>query len=558
MSPNELAELRRQLDELLESGLIQPSKAPYGAPALFQRKADGSLRFCVDYRALNKITVKNKYPVPNTYDLFDRLVKGRYFTKIDLRAGYWQVRIAKGDESKTTVVTRYGSFEFLVMPFCLTNAPATFCNLMNDVLYEYLDKFVVVYLDDIVVFSQTLEEHVQHLRLVFTKLREHELYVKKEKCEFCTEEIVFLGHVLGRGEIRMDPRKVEAVLGWTAPSKVPELRSFLGLANYYRRFIKGYSKLVAPLTDLLRKDCPWTWGAEQEEAFQRVKEALASEPVLRLPDFSAPFEVHTDASDRAIGGVLVQGKHPVAYESRKLKECEQRYTTHEKEMTAVVHCLQLWRHYLLGTKFVVVTDNVANTYFKTQRKLTPKQARWQEFLAEFYFEWLHRPGRENAVADALSRKEVGEYVAAITTVTSDFREKIREESLNDPTFLTLKKRVEEGTVRRYWLDDGLLFAKGGRAYVPGTKLRRKLLKETHDPQWAGHPGVERMRALLGRNYYWPNMDDDIEAYVRSCLVCQQDKVERRLEGGLLQPLRCLFPIDRGSRSLWISLEDSLR
>lgn len=247
--------------------------------------------------------------------------------------------------------------------------------------------------------------------------------------------------------------------------------------------------------------------------------------------------MHTDASDRAIGGVLIQNKHPVAYESRKLKDCEQRYTTHEKEMTAVVHCLQTWRHYLLGTKFTVVTDNVANTYFKTQRKLTPKQARWQEFLAEFDFEWIHRPGKENAVADSLSRKQVGEYVAAISSVTSDFRKQIRSESQNDPTCLTLKKRVEEGTVRRYWLSGGLLFTKGGRACVPGNgKLRRKLLRETHDPQWAGHPGVERMRALLPRRYFWPKVFNDIEAYVKSCLVCLQDKVERKKEAGLLQPL----------------------
>lgn len=194
---------------------------------------------------------------------------------------------------------------------------------------------------------------------------------------------------------------------WPAPTKVPELRSFLGLANYYRRFIAGYSKLANPLTDLLKKDRRWQWTDDCARAFQTLKEAVASAPVLQLPDFHSPFEVHTDASDRAIGGVLMQGKHPVAFESRKLKDCEQRYTTHEKEMTAVVHCLVVWRHYLLGSKFTIVTDNVANTYFKTQRMLSPKQARWQEFLAEFDFDWVHRPGRENAVADALSRKTVG-------------------------------------------------------------------------------------------------------------------------------------------------------
>ena len=311
MAPAELAELRKQLDDLLDAGYIQPSKAPYGAPMLFQRKQDGSMRMCVDYRALNKVTVKNKYPVPNVADLFDRLSKTAYFTKLDLRSGYWQMRIADGDESKTACVTRYGSYEFLVMPFGLTNAPATFCNLMNDVLYEFLDDFVVVYLDDIVVYSQSLREHVEHLRLVFSALKKNSLYVKKEKCEFCQQEIMFLGHKVSQGRIRMDERKVEAILDWSAPTKVTELRSFLGLANYYRRFIKDYSKMASPLTDLLKKDKHLEWTEACQEAFQDIKQAVTSEPVLRLPDFELPFEVHTDASNRALGGVLSKKDTPL-------------------------------------------------------------------------------------------------------------------------------------------------------------------------------------------------------------------------------------------------------
>lgn len=537
MGPAELVELRKQLADLLESGFLRPSKAPYGAPVLFQKKQDGSMRMCVDYRALNKVTIKNKYPIPNVADLFDRLSRAKYFTKLDLRAGYWQVRIAAGDEAKTACVTRYGSYEFLVMPFGLTNAPATFCNLMSDVFYEYLDRFVVVYLDDIVVYSETLDGHVEHLRLIFQKLREYQLYVKKEKCEFCRTEVMFLGHWISQGRVRMDERKVQAIIEWTAPTKVAELRSFLGLANYYRKFIKGYSKKVAPLTDLLKKDCKWDWSVGCQEAFDNLKVAVSSEPVLRLPDFEIPFEVHTDASDRAIGGVLVQDGHPVAYESRKLKDAEQRYSTHEKEMTAVVHCLETWKHYLLGTKFVVVTDNVANTYFKTQKKLTPKQARWQEFLAEFDFVWVHKPGLQNSVADALSRKVVQEFVNALTVVEAEYLDKIKEQSLNDTVYQKLRMHVQEGLVRRYWIEDDLLYAKGSRLYVPsGGGLRRQIMHETHDTKWAGHPGIERMLALLSRSYYWPKMENDVEAYVKSCLVCQVDKLEKKSEAGLLQPL----------------------
>ncbi|KAL0373601.1 UNVERIFIED_CONTAM: hypothetical protein Sradi_3275800 [Sesamum radiatum] len=226
----------------------------------------------------------------------------------------------------------------------------------------------------------------------------------------------------------------------------------------------------------------WEWTVACDDAFRLLKQAISSQSVLKLPQFDRPFEVQVDASDCALGGVLVQDKHPVAFESRKLKDAEMRYSTHEKEMTVVIHCLEAWRHYLLGTKFTVVTDNVANTYFKTQRKLSPKQARWQEFLGEFDFEWVHGPGRHNDVADALSRKMIEEYVAALTVVESDFLDQIRESSKTDAGYLKLVEQVKKGQIRKYWLDSGLLYAKGGWAFVPTGPLRRRLLRETHDPQ----------------------------------------------------------------------------
>ena len=260
---------------------------------------------CVDYRALNKVTVKNKYPIPLIADLFDQLGGARYFSKLDLRSGYWQVRIAGGDEGKTTCVTRYGAFEFLVMPFGLTNAPATFCTLMNQLFHDYLDKFVVVYLDDIVVYSRTLEEHVEHLRTILGILRENPLYVKKEKCYFAQEEILFLGHHVGGSLILMDQEKVHAIQEWQAPTKVMELRSFLGLVYYYRRFIASYSRCAASLTELLWKDRSWDWSSRYQQAFEDLKAVVMEEPVLWLPDHTLPFEVHIDASDYAIAGVLI-------------------------------------------------------------------------------------------------------------------------------------------------------------------------------------------------------------------------------------------------------------
>jgi hypothetical protein len=427
-------------------------------------------------------------------------------------------------------------FEFLVMPFGLTNAPATFCNLMNDVFHDYIDKFVVVYLDDIVVYSESFEDHLIHLRLVLSRLRENSLYVKKEKCEFARQEILFLGHKISLGRILMDEAKVKAIHDWPAPKSVSELRSFLGLANYYRKFIAAYSKKAAPLTDLLKKNGKWHWTDQCQAAFDKLKAAVASEPVLHLPNFELPFEVHTDASEKAIGGVLVQEGHPVAFESRKLKEAEQRYSAHEREMLAVIHCLLVWRVYLLGTRFTVRTDNAANTYFQSQKKLSPKQARWQEFLQEYDFVWEHKPGRHNQVADALSRKQVDEVIAALSRIETDFLARIRELSKHDPAYMKLAVLVKEGTIRRYWLEDGLLYAKGHRLYVPAGPIRRELLKESHDSRWAGHPGRERMLALLSRSYYWPKMKEEVELYAKTCLVCQQDKAEQRKDAGLLQPL----------------------
>ena len=535
MAPPELEELRKQLKELLDAGHIRPSKAPFGAPVLFQKKKDGTLRLCIDYRALNKVTVKNKYPVPLIADLFDRLGQAKVFTKMDLRRGYHQVRIADGDEPKTACVTRYGAFDWLVMPFGLTNAPATFCTLMNRLFHSYLDQFVVVYLDDIVVYSDNMEDHVEHLCKVFKILRDNELYVKREKCSFAQPIVRFLGHTISHGKIQMDSDKIAAINNWEAPTKVPELRSFLGLANYYRRFIFNYSAIAAPLTDLLKKDRAWNWSAACQAAFERLKLAVAQEPVLALPDFSKPFEIHTDASDFAIGGVLMQEGHPIAYESRKLNEAEQRYSAHEKEMTAVVHCLRTWRHYLLGAHFVVKTDNVATTYFQTQKKLSAKQARWQDYLAEFDFTLEYKPGKANVVADALSRR--ASLAAIVSSSSSSIVEDIKQGLQHDPVAKQLFALAQQGKTKKFWEEDGLLYTTGRRVYVPKwASLRRTLMKEGHDSAWAGHPGQKRTLALLEASYYWPRMRDDVEAYVRTCLVCQQDKVETKVPGGLLEPL----------------------
>jgi hypothetical protein len=323
MSHEELKELKVQLEELLAKGYIKPSKSPYGAPVLFVHKKDGTLRMCVDYRALNKATVKNRYPLPRIDDLFDRLSGAKVFSRIDLRSGYYQIRIAEGDEEKTAYRTRYGSYEFMVMSFGLTNAPATFCTLMNDIFREWLDDFVVVYMDDILIYSSSLEEHTEHLRKVFQRLRENKLYAKLEKCEFGVTEVDFLGHRITQDSLMMDDHKVKAILDWEPPKSIPALRSFLGLASYYRKFIKNFAKITGPLTNLLKKSAiTYDWDEACEETFGTLKGILVKAPVLKLPDFDKDFEIHSDASNFAIGGVLVQEGRPVAFESKKLSETE--------------------------------------------------------------------------------------------------------------------------------------------------------------------------------------------------------------------------------------------
>ncbi|KAG9447517.1 hypothetical protein H6P81_013645 [Aristolochia fimbriata] len=371
-----------------------------------------------------------------------------------------------------------------------------------------------------------MQEHLQHLRKVFEALRGNSLFVKKEKCSFGFEEVSFLGHWIRGGPILMDKANVQAISKWTVPTKERELRSFLGLVNYYRRFIKGFSAMAAPLTDLLKKKQKWDWTNKCQSAFEALKQEIVKEPVLRLPDLTKPFKVHTDASNFAIGGVLEQEGHPIAFERRKLNETEQRYIVQEREMTAIVHCLRTWRHYLLGSRFVVKTDNVPSSYFLTQKKLSPKQARWQDFLAEFDMELEYKTSKTNSLVDALSRKADlaamrKEVVAATSHVSPSLIERIHSGLRVDTQVGSLLQSVMIGGTRKFWLDDGLLKIKGGRLYVP-----------KHD----GHSGQRRIIALVTHHFYWSGLEEDVEEYVRTCLVCQQDKVERRRPGGLLDPL----------------------
>ncbi|GKB18554.1 putative reverse transcriptase domain-containing protein [Tanacetum coccineum] len=335
LAPSEMQELSNQLKELQEKGFIRPSHSPWGAPVLFVKKKDGALRMCIDYRELNKLTIKNRYPLPRIDDLFDQLLGACYFSKIDLRSGYHQLRVREEDIPKTAFRTRYGHFEFTVMPFGLTNAPAIFMDLMNRVCKPYLDKFVIVFIDDILIYSKSEEEHELHLKTILDLLKKEKLYAKFLKCEFWLKEVQFLGHVVNRDGIHVDPSKVDSVKNWKTPESPTEIRSFLGLAGYYRRFIENFSKIAKPLTQLTQKNKAYVWGEEQEEAFRILKEKLCNAPVLALPDGPNDFLVYCDASNQGFGCVLMQRGKVIAYASRQLKTHEKNYTTHDLELGVV-------------------------------------------------------------------------------------------------------------------------------------------------------------------------------------------------------------------------------
>jgi hypothetical protein len=361
----ELVELKKQIDELLEKGYIRPSTSPWAARVLFVEKKDKTKRMCIEYRSLNEVTIKNKYPLPRIEDLFNQLRGASVFSKIDPRSGYHQLRIQPSDIPKTTFITKYGLYEFMVMSFGLTNAPAYFMYLMNSVFMDYLDKFVVVFIDDILVYSQNEQEHEEHLRKVLQRLRDCQLYAKLSKCEFWINEILFLGHIINREGLAIAPKKVTAIMDWKAPKDVRGIKSFIGMDGYYRRFIEGFSKISRPMIAMLAKKVEFKWTPACQKSFETLKEKLTTAPILILPDVHKPFSVYCDASYTGLGCVLMQEGRVVAYSSRQLKIHEKNYPTHDLELAVVVHALKTWRHYLYGQKCDIYMDHKSLKYIFT-------------------------------------------------------------------------------------------------------------------------------------------------------------------------------------------------
>jgi hypothetical protein len=527
-------ELERQCAAMIDQGIVRRSDSSFSSPVLLVKKPDGSWRFCVDYRALNALTIKDAFPIPVVEELLDELHGAKFFTKLDLRSGYHQVRMRPEDVHKTAFRTHDGLYEFLVMAFGLCNAPATFQALMNDVLRPFLRRFVLVFFDDILIYSKTWADHLRHLRAVLDELQRHQLFVKRSKCSFGAPSVAYLGHVISAAGVAMDPAKVAAIHDWPPPRSVRAVRGFLGLAGYYRRFVHNYGTVAAPLTALLKKD-GFSWDDAAMAAFGALKAAVSSAPVLAMPDFSKMFVVECDASSTGFGAVLVQEGHPVAFFSRPIAPRHRALAAYERELIGLVQAVRHWRPYLWGRHFIVKTDHFSLKYLLDQRLATIPQHHWVGKLLGFDFEVEYRSGATNTVADALSRRDTEEgALLAISAPRFDFVERLRQAQATDPALVAIYDDIRAGTRTAPWSIVGGMVAMEGRLYIPASSpLLQEIVAAVHDD---GHEGVLRTLHRLRRDFHFPNMRRVVQDFVRACGTCQKFKSDHLRPAGLLQPL----------------------
>ncbi|KAG8502441.1 hypothetical protein CXB51_000404 [Gossypium anomalum] len=509
------------------------------------------MRMCIDYRQLNKMTIKNKYLLPRIDDLFDQLKGASVFSKIDLRSGYYQLRVRDSDVPKTAFRTRYGHYEFLVMPFGLTNAPVAFMDLMNRVFRQHLDRFVVAFIDDILIYSRNENEHAEHLRLVSQILRDNQLYAKFSRCEFWLHEVSFLRHVVSASGIRVDPRKISAILDLKPPKNISEVQSFLGLAGYYRRFVKGFSVLASPLTKLLQKGVRFEWSEKCQKSFDQLKTFLTEAPVLVQPESSKEFDVYSDASLNGLGCVLMQEGRVVAYASRQLKPHERNYPTHDLELAAIVFALKIWRHYLFGEKCHVYSDHKSLKYLMTQKDLNLRQWRWLELLKDYELIIDFHHGKANVVVDALSRKllfamramNVHLSMSADNALIAELKAKptliyqIREAQKVDNDVIVKRAQCKLNEDSEFWIDDDDCLRFRNRLCIPkNSELIPMILNKAHNGLMSVHPGSTKMYNDFKCQYWWHGMKRDISDFVSKCLICQQVKAKHQVPSGLLQPI----------------------
>lgn len=523
---------------------IKTGKAPRKVDWIRSGNAGLPVRWVIDYRHLNSQSVVPKIPLPRVDDIFDRLSGAAYFSTLDLMSGYHQMLLTPRSRALTAFQAGGELYQWVVAPMGLAGMPGSWSRLMRHLLGKpHFQAFCVVYLDDICVFSATLSDHVIHLRKVLIVLREAKLYARKDKCKWAQSSIVFLGHRISASTISLDPAKTQAIAQMQPPRSRKELQRFLGLCGYYRRFIPRYASLVFPLSELVKQSTLWTWGEAQATAFDKVRQLLQQSPVLRLPQFSQPFFVTTDASDIAVGGVLSQVsngiEHPLAFLSRKLNGTEKRWPAYEKELYAIKFCLEKWRSYLLGSVFTVYTDNSACKWFFSKPTPSPKLLRWLDFFGQFTFKVYHKPGATNVVADALSRQAEVSAVA-INGPDPAFAERVQALYRTDDFCVELLEKIRGQDIavcESYSLNDGILITReGSRVVLPrDDRLLLDILVHYHDHAIVAHPGAVRTYLSLRQHFLWKSMRAVVDDYVRTCETCCRNKSGDRRRG-MLQPL----------------------
>ncbi|KAL0177254.1 hypothetical protein M9458_026148, partial [Cirrhinus mrigala] len=534
LSQPESEAMKNYIEEELSKGFIRPSTSPAAAGFFFVKKKDGTLRPCIDYRGLNDITVKFRYPLPLVPAALEQLRQAKYFTKLDLRSAYNLIRIREGDEWKTAFSTSSGHYEYCVMPFRLANSPSVFQSFINDVFRDMLDRWVIVYIDDILIYSSSLQEHILHVRAVLQRLIKHQLYAKAEKCEFHQMSISFLGYIISHEGVSMDEAKVRAVTEWPQPRTLKELQRFLGFANFYRRFIRGFSLIAAPLTSMTKRSSPHlTWTTAATQAFTDLKSRFTTAPILHHPDPSLPFVVEVDASSTGIGAILSQRNgsparmFPCAYYSRKLSSAERNYDVGNRELLAMKSAVEEWRHWLEGAQhlFTILTDHKNLEYLRSAKRLNPRQARWALFFTRFNFTVTYRPGTKNTKADSLSR------MTESTDQPNTNETIIPENLLVAPVQWDIVTNINLTNEQHPPPPE----CPPQLTYVPETH-REQLLQQVHSTPSSGHPGITATLHLLKNRFWWPTINQDTQAFVKNCTVCNTCKPSRQLPAGLLQPL----------------------
>lgn len=569
-SPKVLEAMHAELDVFLLEDKVEPSQAEWASPVVMVRKPDESYRFCVDYRQVNKITKGDSYPMPNLSSLLDSLSKARYMSKIDLKNAFLQVPLSDESSKDITsfIVPGRGLFRFKVMPFGLTNSPATFQRLVDKLFGPDLFPFVIAYLDDILIVTPDFETHCRLLQEVFHRLQKAGLKVNADKCDFCCQEIKYLGYVVTPEGLSTDPDKVAPVINFPPPKTIRQLRRFLGMAGWYRRFIPNFSSIAAPLTALQKKNSRWRWTEDQEHSFDALKEAITSAPILARPDFSLPFVLITDASQVGLGAVLVQVQdgieRVITYSSRTLSASERNYSVTERECLAVVWGISNHRQYLEGFEFKVITDHSSLKWLLNLKDPTGRLARWSLKLQQYRFDVEYRKGSQNVVADTLSR------IPEVSSLVPDVPESLgSHDPWYDQKYLSVKNKphlypdwsITGG--RLYYLRPNSLKSsieatEDDWKLVPRPDQRKEIITQNHDSLQAGHLGISKTYWRISQEYYWPNMLEEVTQYVKRCIICQQVKADNQPPRGMMQKRHISSPWECVSLDLMGPYPRSLR